>query len=444
MPMTRTRAISLACLLAACGGSDPVDEVGHNETDTSTGDGDDDPSGDGDDDPSGDGDDDPSGDGDDDPSGDGDDDPSGDGDDDPSGDGDDDPSGDGDGNDCLPLLIDGSVVLNQDSTPADFAALECVEEITGNLDIQSTEVADLHFAASLVRVGGRLRILSNHQLSTLAGLDQLEEIGGALAIDNNQSLTSLEGLGSLRELARLSIARNDALLSVAGFAGDLHFRDANPEAETVWITIDANDSLLSLDGFAGLSSLTADLPLNLTIRANPQLGGTLVGFAEFVHDDLQLGLVIHDNALDSLTGLEALTHVRHLRLYGPGGHYTSLHGLDNLTHITEVLQVGRCHTNPLDSHTFHDQGLAYLETLAGLESLVEVGGLSIWGNLALTSINALANLETAGWVSIHENPVLSQAEATELFADVEVLGGLLIDYNGLGGSETSCKAIEGQ
>jgi hypothetical protein len=361
-----------------------------------------------------------------------------DGDGDP-GDGDGDEPGDGDVDEppdlpaaCEPV-IDDWVWLHESSSPAEFAALSCVEEITGNLLIESTTVGDLAFLSSLVRVGRDLKIEFNDGLLDLTGLNALEQVGGELSITSNDSLLSLEGLDSLHSVHGLSVLGNDSLPSVAGLSGPLHLH-AFEQATHVRIEISSNHALTSLDGLADITGLTTALPLELHIVYNSQLGGDLFGLSNLVSDEQQLDLLIDDNPLDSLVGLEALTTAANVRLFGPDGHFTSLAGLDNLTTVTGELRIGECtcllpEVNP---DCYADAGFELLESLDGLESLVEVGSLYIWGNESLVAIDGLSNLASAGDVTITENPVLPAMAVTDLLARVEITGMLSTDMNGNG------------
>ncbi len=421
--MHRIATMVVLAGLTACGPSGIASSVGDVESESQA----DDDSGDGDGD---------SGDGDGD-SGDGDGD-SGDGDGD-SGDGE---SGDGDGDgepdlppiECEPL-IDGNVVLDENSTAADFAALECVTQITGNLEISHTEAVDLSFLSSLVSVGGTVEINGNDALLDLAGLDALEHVGGPLFIYYNDGIESLAGLGSLHSMHGLLVKNNTSLVSVAGLSGDIHLHAFDESAaDFVRIAINNNQDLKSLDGLADITSLTVELPLRIEIEDNEQLGGDLFGLSGFVSDEQQLSLQVTNNALDSLAGLEALTTAMNIHLLGPHGDFTSLAGLDNLTIVTETLRIGDCIcvNGEVDSECDTDFGLELLESLDGLESLVEVGELIIWGNESLADISGLASLAHAGDVDISSNPLLPAMAVTNLLAGIEVTGAAFNQGNGTG------------
>ena len=319
---------------------------------------------------------------------------------------------------------EGSVLLDQSSTPADFDALVCVERITGDLEIKQANVGDLEFLSALIQVDGDVEVRNNPGLSDLHGLEALEHVGGALSIISNGALIDLEGLSSLHELGGVMIAQNPVLSSVAGLQGDWHLHPPTPQANTIWFSIQNNGQLASLDGLAEVSIADAELPISISITDNAALVGDLLGLAGIVESDVEIGLTITNTPLESLVGLEGLIHARWLMLLGTANQYTSLVGLDNLVSV-ELLHIGIC--NDPEAYNHHE-----LASLDGLESLEEIGQLQIWGNLELVDIDALAGVETIELVMISENPKLSQNAVDSWIADVEVTGRSYIQGNGTG------------
>ena len=68
---------------------------------------------------------------------------------------------------------------------------------TGSIQIQGADITDLSPLANLQRITGRLAILSNNQLASIAGLSSLSSVAGAVQITSNPQLTSLTGLEKL-------------------------------------------------------------------------------------------------------------------------------------------------------------------------------------------------------------------------------------------------------
>lgn len=249
------------------------------------------------------------------------------------GDGDGD-AGDGDDGDEIPppfhcdfgpgcyVIHDGSILLDANSTPEDFAALECVVEITGDLVIDGIDRTDLDFLWALQRVGQNLRISNNAALASVTGLVYLTHVGGTLTIANN--------------------------------------------------------------------------------------------------------------ALDSLSGLESLTSATRIELLGPAGDYASLHGLDSLTSVSESLIIGTCACEPDEGDCSGDFGLESLISLDGLESLVSVGRLEIWGNRMLADVDALVGLGEAQTVVVADNPAVSDEDVLAALAGVLVSEPMQVSGNGSG------------
>ena len=342
--------------------------------------------------------------------------------------------------DCEDTLIEGAVLIGPDSTPAELALLTCVEEITGDLVVEDTALPDLDFLASLVRVGGHLQLWNNDALIDLGGLAALTEVGGEFDIYGNDALPKLSGLEALESMAGLWIAYNDALISLSGLSGDLHLHALSPDSEEVSIRIYGNEMLPSLDGLAAITSLSVERPLDLRINNHDSLTGDLSGLEPWIGDEHELALVLTDNHLDSLEGLEGLTSVRSIDLLGLGGDYPSLVGLDNLAAVSGTLRIGACICigGEVNSECETDFGLEVIESLAGLESLETLGELHIFGNEILADIDALAGLVSVeGDLLIEQNPFVSPMAVASLVAGVDV-GGLVSTSNNGDGDSPVC------
>jgi hypothetical protein len=331
-------------------------------------------------------------------------------------------------------VYEGSVMLDENTTPAEFEALKCVEHITGKLELDHTTVTDLTFLSSLIRVDRSVELRTNHQLIDLQGLAALEHVGRELVLYNNDALIDLQGLESLHELAGLSITYNSALTSLDGLGGAWTLHSSNPDATQVNLSISSNDALTSLDALADITSVEAELPVHVYLAENLALVGDLTGLAGVAASDIDLSLYVRNNHLESLIGLEGLTHAKSITLLGTGSQYTSLAGLDNLVSVEQSLTIGMCQgPDEVCADCFQALNHHHLAALDGLESLEQVGGtLRIWGSLVLADIDALAGVQTLGSMAITENPILPQAAVDSLIANVEVLGSIYADPNGTG------------
>lgn len=87
------------------------------------------------------------------------------------------------------------------------------------LSLGSTTLTDL--AGLEVTRLDALRLTSNDELMTLAGLENLQEVG-TLSVFGNERLESLEGLNSVKTIDEVEITLNPSLTSLDGFEGLTH------------------------------------------------------------------------------------------------------------------------------------------------------------------------------------------------------------------------------
>lgn len=297
---------------------------------------------------------------------------------------------------CLPItacpettVFTGDVVI---ATPEDVAALACVHELRGDLDIYDLEVKHLTGLERLERVRGSIRITQNPGLTDLAGLcgltaveTRMDGTGGDLAIDINGKMMDLTGLARLEQVAgELRIRDNSALASMRGLA---RLSSVGAELE-VW----GNSALESLRGLELLATVPA-----ITVYGN--------------------------NRLVDLCGLHGLTAVDSLDVVGNSG-LQSLWGAHHLERAT-VVHIGRNDAlvdlaglqSLSDVPHLKVRGNAALQSLAGLDALVAVESLEVSGNDALLDWQAPANLLAVQHLEICGNDALTSLSAINLTVD---------------------------
>jgi hypothetical protein len=274
--------------------------------------------------------------------------------------------------DMTPLLslrvIEGQLWVDGSGGPRKGARQEALDgfrslEQVGALTLLRVSVTDLGALGRLRSVGleareprefdlsiaghpGRFEITESAGFTSLAGLDSLEQ-ATELVLTRNAELQSLAGMPQLRRIDKLSSKRS-ALTDLGG---------VGPALQELSLT---SSALTQLTGLGNASLLQ-----RLTLSRNEQLtsleGGTFPAQMVAVSST--------DDALGSLKGLE---NVKTL----------------------ETLDVS-CGT-----------GLARLETLAGLDGLVQVGTLRLENQTRLSSLAALGSLERAGQVWIQKADAL--------------------------------------
>jgi hypothetical protein len=197
-------------------------------------------------------------------------------------------------------------------------------------------------------------------------------VGGSLYVTDNSTLTNVDGLANLKSVSwDLHITNNSALSNLAGLR-------SLTSVGNQWLTISNNPALPA----CWVWEMTKQTNTNCSPPScsnNTGMGscGTLP--EGFVCQPGATGPGVIDNSVYIYTS--------------PYGGGQSLSDLGGVTCITGSLGVSG--TTSTD--------------LSELSTLVAVGGgLSIYDNSALTSVEGLAGLTSVGWnLSINSNPVLS-------------------------------------
>jgi hypothetical protein len=249
--------------------------------------------------------------------------------------------------------IDDDVTIDGDDAEADAEAL-CAAgpvRIGGGLVVSATPFTDLS-ALGCVCTAEWIRVEDNPSLENLDGL-ALVALDDA-RVDDNPRLTSIAALGRLPALDALNVWGN-AIATLAPL------RDTRvTEAQ-----IDDEDALVDLDGL----SVLADLYVR---RCD-----ALVSFAGLQHEGYAFNVEVTDNAsLASLEGLEGLDSAYRVDVDGNASLH-DLRGLDGLTSANDVY--------------IHDGALT---SLAGLDALTAVEGLTVLHIPSLTTLDGLGALES--------------------------------------------------
>jgi hypothetical protein len=254
--------------------------------------------------------------------------------------------------------------------------------LEGDVFIRGNDITNLNGLNVLTYIHGNLKIgdlePANPNLTSLAGLENLNSIGGSLSIDHNEALTILTGLEGLTNI--------DSGLYVAD-----------------------NDYLIRLEGLNNLTSVGYEL----NISSCPSLT-SLLELSNISHVGHTLWIQFND-ALTDLSGLEKVTTIGPLKIIG-NNSLTSLKGLENINSIGGDASISE--NNALES-------LDELENLNTVE-----GSLGIWYNDNLISLEGLINLTSiGGGLGIDYNNSLPSLEGLDNI-DANSITGLYIRYNG--------------
>lgn len=272
-------------------------------------------------------------------------------------------------------VIDSLVI--DDNT--DLAALGCIEEVIGDMQIgPTTQLASLAPLKNLRKVGGALTIQDNEALIDLVGLDSLEHVGGWLSVVGNPALVTMDGLGSLTRLGGLHVEANHSLIALSPMGGVVELGPG-----VMWFV-----GLPKLQSFKDLAGLTVMPATALGIRVELNLALTdLKGLGDCCAAVDVVDLELKGNhALPSLAGLEPFDHLGRLVIVANHA-LPDLSGLDNLTEV-DILEIGQeCFDLMNEPSPVGNNALVSLEGLGAVNAVHDV--LSIMGNKALPV--ALAN-----------------------------------------------------
>jgi len=179
-----------------------------------------------------------------------------------------------------------------------------------------------------------------------------------------------------------------------------------------------------LSNQAEINAFIESYPTCTEISGNLQIGAitslsfntNIVDFAGLENINSISGslLIIGNNILSSIHGLDQLTHVGGDVRIDYNGNLTDLTGLGKLETIEGSLIIG------------NNQSLA---TIGGLQKLISVGGdMVISQNNILSNLNAFEKLTTvAGYLSIWQNSMLSNVDEFEKLSTIG--DNLIIDRN---------------
>jgi hypothetical protein len=274
--------------------------------------------------------------------------------------------------DMTPLLslrvIEGQLWVDGSGGPRKGVRQEALDgfrslEQVGALTLLRVSVTDLGALGRLHSIGLDAREPREFDLALAGhpGLFEITECAG---------FASLAGLDSLEQATELTLARNSELQSLAGM----------PQLRRIDKLSSKRTPLTDLGGVG-----PAVQELSLSSTALTQLAG--LGNASLLQR-----LTLSRNG--QLTSLEGGTFPEQMvAVSSTDDALVSLKGLENLKTL-ETLEVSSGST------------ISRLETLAGLDRLVQVGSLTLEGQTRLSSLAGLGSLERAGQVLIREAAAL--------------------------------------
>lgn len=229
--------------------------------------------------------------------------------------------------------VNGNLAVHNNAQLANLKGLDALTSVAGDLTVRANiALRSTAGAEALEDVGGNVFFTDNQRLQSLEGFSGLSSIGGSLAITHGSGaiepvgqLVNLNGLQSLISVGGLVI---DDLPTLTSLQGLEQLQNAGSQIRL--------SRLPALTGLSALQNLTAvdiltldrtDGVTNLHGLENLQTLGTLhLNGGNILNED--------NSRLTTLDGLAPITHLNNL--YISNHHYlTDISALDNITRIEE-------------------------------------------------------------------------------------------------------------
>ena len=291
----------------------------------------------------------------------------------------------------------------------------------------NTVLVSLDHLTSLTGITRRLILSTMPSLTDLRGLEGVTCIGAGASTDRFQindleNLTSLDGLDNLQEIqGNLQITLNEKLADFSGLASLRTIEGI--------VTVRGNTSLASMDG---LSSL--DICGEISLEENP-----LINDLEGLENVTSIGRLTITNSMAfiSLQGLGPAVVIDDISFRNIG--FANLQGLENITQIQnlEILNnsaltdlTGLSNLSTVSTFTITNND--NLGSLAGIPNLTMIQDeMVISGNAKLTSIFdlGLLTIVPSTGISIVDNPMLSLCATSGICALINLDSSLVTTHN---------------
>lgn len=330
----------------------------------------------------------------------------------------------------------GLVIQNTQLTTLDDIT---INGLNGNVEISgNTQLTSIAAFSSIASLGGSISIINNDALTSLSGLENIENIntdamatigleisdndnltditalsaletlnGSELIIDNNAVLTTLSGLDNVfaNTISNLSIQNNNSLISASVASVCIYLNNSFPATISGNATgADTSTEVLNncnlpdcpppgdfvfdretLDYFKIQYPNCTELDGNVVFSNLNDVGGDLSGLDNIT--SITGTLRINSNmGYSSLTGLENLTSIGESFLLHDCDNLINLQGLNGLT------SVGTSGADYIDLYIHGNENLQNLSGLEGLTTLIGNIDINITNNPALTSLEGLNNV----------------------------------------------------
>jgi len=276
-------------------------------------------------------------------------------------------------------------------------------KISGDLligeNFQSTNITNLDLLTSIESVVGKLRIVGNPVLTSLEGLNNLNDVGSLEMIVNIEleNLLGLRGLSNVGDV--ISIQMCHSLINLEGLNGITHINNS--------LIVSANSSLQNLKGLENVSSISPEGSVMFQSNSSLQsITDLYIQTNEIKHFEINGNPLLSD--INIFSNIE---RIGNLSIVGDN-MITDFSMFSSLSNIEWYLTIW--HTNFENLSVFSNlvsigEGIKVINntsmiSLDGVENLLEVGSIEIGidsqgsskPNVNLTDYCALTNLITNG------------------------------------------------
>jgi len=296
------------------------------------------------------------------------------------------------------------------SSLGNLHGLNHVVSIGGDLIIEENDLLNnLSGLIGLVHIDESLIIKENQSLTSLFGLNNLTTIGEDLSIGigsyswtGNPLLKNLSGLQSLTSIGNtLRVMWNHGLEDLSGIENLSYVEN---------IKVSSNDSLLSLNGLQGVTNVNGFVMINWSEALNSLNGLNNLTTAGKV-------ILYRLKNLDDLSGFDRLTTVANDLTIIENFSISSIASFDSLTYIGGKLTI-EDNNDLIDLSGFHNlteigggleiYGNNNLSSISSLSSLTSIGGDLNIREGDLTSLVGLSGVESiAGDLTIVVSSITS-------------------------------------
>lgn len=290
--------------------------------------------------------------------------------------------------------------------------LENLEEIHGKFTLNSNQKLISISALSNLTIDTEFRLSNNNLLTNFDGVENINVSNGDISISANRMLTEIKGFETTTELRKLNIRSSDKLTTINGFPNLTTIQDR--------FVIEICPSLTSLEILPNLSQVNGTFEINdnkalelIHFEAIETIQGLGIENNEVLHT-IQFDQLIHmsggislinNSDLVNVNGFSAITKLAALYIAN-NPSFSSLQAFGGLTTVSESLTIEN----------------SSLTNLQGLENLTTIEGDLTISNNQFENFTGLEGLTSVHSININNSPILNSFMGLE---NLETINGLL-------------------